>query len=510
MSAEQLKHRLIPLIRAGYRDDVRCLMLIHLKENPDDEDVWSWYVGAAEDKEARRRAVEKWLQVNPHSRQAQRMLERLIRERAPERRVYASHAPTAAQPRSAEAPRMDGPFSAKEFIKAIFIGQKRVVDALAPRVEAIKGGRNLNLLLEAPAGWGKTLLATLILEYLDPHGRHSAIALAASSDPARPFHASRFHLIEDVDRFPDPEQLIPFMKTGAHTFLFTSRGRVPMPESFLRHTRVFEFEPYSHVDLGLIAYETLYQHGIEIATKSMLQIARYCRGSPREAVSYAERLALLWSGGTSGEGHGELIFLLNNTLKNRPDDSSKNYLAIWKDRFHYGIGVSEVIDDLETAGFPFGLNFTVAPRELQSLPPEQRRAFVAGQIIQLPPFVFQTRFNPAGPLAPTLSSSRSEGLILGAYSELELRRLVALCGFNFVRNNGDSAPSMTKGAIADEVLKAVWARDQGRCVRCGTRERLEFDYIIPPDRGGSSTTRNLQVLCETCAGSKAARLDEYA
>ncbi len=44
----------------------------------------------------------------------------------------------------------------------------------------------------------------------------------------------------------------------------------------------------------------------------------------------------------------------------------------------------------------------------------------------------------------------------------------------------------------------VWQRDSGRCVECGNQENLEFDHIIPFAMGGSSTARNLQLLCGDC------------
>jgi 5-methylcytosine-specific restriction endonuclease McrA len=46
--------------------------------------------------------------------------------------------------------------------------------------------------------------------------------------------------------------------------------------------------------------------------------------------------------------------------------------------------------------------------------------------------------------------------------------------------------------------------DNGKCVRCVSNERLEFDHIIPVSEGGSNTERNIQLLCEPCNRAKAA------
>lgn len=56
--------------------------------------------------------------------------------------------------------------------------------------------------------------------------------------------------------------------------------------------------------------------------------------------------------------------------------------------------------------------------------------------------------------------------------------------------------------IPREVMTYVWRRDEGRCIQCGSQERLEFDHIIPVSKGGSYTARNLQLLCERCNRAK--------
>jgi len=56
--------------------------------------------------------------------------------------------------------------------------------------------------------------------------------------------------------------------------------------------------------------------------------------------------------------------------------------------------------------------------------------------------------------------------------------------------------------IPTPVRRAVWARDNGQCATCGSRERLEYDHIIPVSKGGSNTERNIELLCEECNRAK--------
>jgi HNH endonuclease len=60
--------------------------------------------------------------------------------------------------------------------------------------------------------------------------------------------------------------------------------------------------------------------------------------------------------------------------------------------------------------------------------------------------------------------------------------------------------------IPQEIKVAVWQRDGGRCVECGSQEELEFDHVIPLAMGGANTERNLQLLCAVCNRRKGATL----
>ena len=60
--------------------------------------------------------------------------------------------------------------------------------------------------------------------------------------------------------------------------------------------------------------------------------------------------------------------------------------------------------------------------------------------------------------------------------------------------------------IEQSVKDAVWNRDGGKCVECGSNENLEFDHIIPFSKGGGNTYRNIQLLCEPCNRSKSDKI----
>lgn len=60
--------------------------------------------------------------------------------------------------------------------------------------------------------------------------------------------------------------------------------------------------------------------------------------------------------------------------------------------------------------------------------------------------------------------------------------------------------------LTEAVKHEVWRRDQGCCTKCGSRERLEYDHIVPWSQGGSDTVRNIELLCQTCNRRKGARV----
>lgn len=61
--------------------------------------------------------------------------------------------------------------------------------------------------------------------------------------------------------------------------------------------------------------------------------------------------------------------------------------------------------------------------------------------------------------------------------------------------NPAGAKPMTK---REKILQ----RDGFACLRCGARQNLTLDHIIPKSRGGTNCQRNLQTLCGGCNKAK--------
>ncbi|MER6086547.1 HNH endonuclease [Streptomyces bluensis] len=56
-----------------------------------------------------------------------------------------------------------------------------------------------------------------------------------------------------------------------------------------------------------------------------------------------------------------------------------------------------------------------------------------------------------------------------------------------------------------QVRPRALARDGFACVRCGAREALEVDHVVPIAKGGTWTLDNAQTLCRSCHRTKTAQ-----
>jgi len=102
--------------------------------------------------------------------------------------------------------------------------------------------------------------------------------------------------------------------------------------------------------------------------------------------------------------------------------------------------------------------------------------------------------------------------VKGHYTEAQIRLLILedfdkeRRHFEKLKTKFDEVPNddstHDRPRIPEKVRIEVWRRDGGKCARCGSREKLEYDHIVPISKGGSNTARNIELLCEKHNRSK--------
>jgi hypothetical protein len=71
---------------------------------------------------------------------------------------------------------------------------------------------------------------------------------------------------------------------------------------------------------------------------------------------------------------------------------------------------------------------------------------------------------------------------------------------------GEAVQHRRREPIPRAVRRAVFERDGGRCVECGSAFDIQYDHVIPLALGGATTLENLQILCAPCNRAKGAAL----
>lgn len=84
-----------------------------------------------------------------------------------------------------------------------------------------------------------------------------------------------------------------------------------------------------------------------------------------------------------------------------------------------------------------------------------------------------------------------------------------------IENGGEVAPRKRSASVtfeapgasepADDIKRAVRARDGNKCLCCGSIKNLQIDHIAPSYLGGSHDMENLQTLCSVCNSDKGIR-----
>ena len=63
--------------------------------------------------------------------------------------------------------------------------------------------------------------------------------------------------------------------------------------------------------------------------------------------------------------------------------------------------------------------------------------------------------------------------------------------------------------ISKGCRQVVYRRDGNQCLKCGTKDNLSIDHIVPKSLGGINNPINYQTLCKPCNTNKGNTVVSY-
>ena len=173
-----------------------------------------------------------------------------------------------------------------------FVNQKQIMREVIPLAEALRGEGSSNILLQGPAGCGKTKLAGILASKIeDVWGFQIPVKGNLNWSRTEDF---RVQIVDEVHMLRAFEYLYPSMDSGEHIFIFCTTEYGETPDPFLTRCIRFSFEPYSEESLSQIVRNySQYRRFIFSDQRCYDAIAEAARGNPRLAKQRFDRVKLM-------------------------------------------------------------------------------------------------------------------------------------------------------------------------------------------------------------------------
>lgn len=69
-------------------------------------------------------------------------------------------------------------------------------------------------------------------------------------------------------------------------------------------------------------------------------------------------------------------------------------------------------------------------------------------------------------------------------------------------DNENAGFTHSNASVSRQVRASIYERDGLKCLKCGAKDGLTIDHIVPRSKGGDNSKDNLQTLCEQCNNEK--------
>ncbi len=243
-----------------------------------------------------------------------------------------------------------------------FVGQQHVLGAHSALRLAIEADRVRSMILYGPPGTGKTTLARIVAEQTGAEFEELSAVSASVADVRGVMTRARDRLggsgertilfLDEIHRFNKAQQdaLLPAVEEGLITLIgsTTENPYFEVNAALLSRSQVYELEPLTEDDLGVIVRRGATELGIELEDPLVARIAERAGGDARTALNIVELAAQTAEAeGTAvteqqvedasrkrplvydktGDAHYDFISAFIKSLRGSDPDASVYYLA---------------------------------------------------------------------------------------------------------------------------------------------------------------------------------------
>lgn len=178
----------------------------------------------------------------------------------------------------------------REYLDLIIIGQHRVKSEISVLINEIIKGENLNVLIRAPSGYGKTYLARSTINFIRNTTGLSQEVYYLCDEVTKIKEDQRIHILDEVHLIKDPEYLYPLMDSRNYTFFLLTNEYSGLKEPLSNRCFPLIYSRYSELELGTIVNLFFERKKIYLRPKMIKRIVNSSKKSPREILNLCRRL----------------------------------------------------------------------------------------------------------------------------------------------------------------------------------------------------------------------------
>ena len=129
------------------------------------------------------------------------------------------------------------------------VGQTHFLSELGIIVDQIKEGKNFNLLISAPSGYGKTHLALIIVSLCGGNTNNAMLYIPNDQGKIKINPSKRFHILDEAHTLKEQEIVYPLMDSNKYVFIVCTNETGGLKEPLINRCIPFIFSNYNDEEL---------------------------------------------------------------------------------------------------------------------------------------------------------------------------------------------------------------------------------------------------------------------